>query len=170
MLEAGEVDAAINLDSLLSENVKPLFADAAQLETDWFASTGVYPINHIVTVKADLAARHPELLAALFEAMARSKQIYLQHLAADGPANAADEATIRLGKLVGGDPFPSASRRTASHSIPRDFVHRQKIIPVRYSAADIFPAELSGVIRLMRREGGASGWAGEVTACALVLV
>ena len=146
MLEAGEVDAAINLDSLLSENVKPLFADAARLETDWFARTGIYPINHIVTVKADLAARHPELLTSLFEAMARSKQIYLQQLAADGPANTADETTIRLGKLVGGDPLPfGVEANRVALDAAADFVHRQKIIPVRYSAADIFPAELSGL-------------------------
>lgn len=146
MLEAGEVGAAINLDSLLSENVKPLFADAARLEAEWFANTGVYPINHVVTVKADLAARHPELLVALFEAMARAKQLYLQQLSADGPTSAADEAVIRLGKLVGGDPLPfgvEANRVALETAV--DFVHRQKIIPIRYSAASIFPQELSGL-------------------------
>ncbi|MGV6874982.1 ABC transporter substrate-binding protein [Pseudochelatococcus sp. B33] len=146
MLEAGEVDAAISLESLSSGDVRPLFADAARLEADWFTGTGIYPINHLVVVRADLAAQHPELPATLFEAMARAKRIYLQQLAAEGPANAADEAIVRVGRLVGGDPLPfGVGPNRLALDTAADFVQRQKIIPVRYAAAEIFPAELSGL-------------------------
>lgn len=68
MLVAGEIDAAIGAGAIDLPQVKPLFAGALEIDTAWFKKTGIYPINHIVVVKSELAASHPWLLGEPYKA------------------------------------------------------------------------------------------------------
>ena len=71
MLLAGDIEAAIGIDSAGYPELRPLFPDAERAEGEWSRRTGINPINHIVVVKEEVAAAHPwaagELLT-LFEA------------------------------------------------------------------------------------------------------
>jgi 4,5-dihydroxyphthalate decarboxylase len=74
MLLAGEIDAAVGIDSAGHPELRPLIPDAERAEAEWSHRTGVYPINHIVVVKQEIVAAHPWVtgeLLALFEASAK---------------------------------------------------------------------------------------------------
>src|SRR5262249_5635082 len=74
MLLDGEIDAAIGADGAQSPDVQPLIPNAAEAEVAWFKQHGVYPINHMITVKNDLVAERPGILAELFAAFREAKQ------------------------------------------------------------------------------------------------
>lgn len=141
MLLAGEIDAAISPNRIIAPEVKPLFADAADLEARWFQKTGIYPINHIVVVNGKIAAAHPEILSVLFDAFKKAKAVYLDRLEAQGPASAEDELQLRMMKIVGPDPLPCGVRpnRKATEAMAH-FVFDQKMLPRLYSVEEIFDA------------------------------
>jgi len=139
MLIAGEIDAAISPQRIVAPEVKPLFADASDAEAKWFKKTGIYPINHIVVVKSDLASSHPWVLHKLFEAFKTAKEIYLDRLNTKGASSADDELKLRLMGIVAGDPLPYGIRpnRKAIETIAR-FAFDQKMMPKHYRVEDLF--------------------------------
>jgi 4,5-dihydroxyphthalate decarboxylase len=139
MLVAGEIDAAIGAGAIDSPGVKPLFPGAADVEATWFRKTGIYPINHIVVVKSELAAKHPGVLGELFKAFKASKEIYLKRLAAEGPASADDKLKLRLQGIVGGDPLPYgvALNRKGIEALAL-YTFQQKMMPRQYRIEDLF--------------------------------
>ena len=139
MLIAGEIDAAISPQKIVAPEVKPLFADASDAEANWFKKTGIYPINHIVVVKSELAASHPWVLRKLFDAFKTAKEIYLHRLSTNGPASADDELKLRLMGIVGKDLFPCGVRpnRKAMEAMAR-FAFDQKMLPRLYRVEDLF--------------------------------
>ena len=145
MLISGEIDAAISPNPIVSPEVKPLFDEASTVEEKWFKKCGVYPINHIVVVKSDLAASHPWVLRGLFEAFKAAKESYLEHLYANGPSTADDELHLRLKNIVGGDPLPYGiyPNRLAIETLSQ-FAYNQRMLPKLYKVEDLFdPAVMS---------------------------
>jgi 4,5-dihydroxyphthalate decarboxylase len=53
--------------------VRRLFADARQVERDYYKKTGIFPIMHAVAVRNDLVEQHPWLPKAVFEGYSASK-------------------------------------------------------------------------------------------------
>lgn len=139
MLVAGEIDAAIGAGAVDSPQVKPLFAGASEIEAAWFRKTGIYPVNHIVVVKSELASAQPWVLAELFNAFKSAKELYLERLAADGPSTADDKLKLRLKEIVGGDPLPYgvAQNRKGIEALAR-YAYQQKMIPKEYRIEDLF--------------------------------
>jgi 4,5-dihydroxyphthalate decarboxylase len=139
MLIAGEIDAAISPYKLDAPEVKPLFDNAPDLEAAWFKKTGIYPVNHMVVVKTELAASQPWILRELFETFKKAKALYLDRLKADGPTSADDELKLRLMGIVGSDPLPYGVRanRKAFETMVR-FAFEQKMLPRQYSIDEIF--------------------------------
>jgi 4,5-dihydroxyphthalate decarboxylase len=145
MLLAGEIDAAIGADGAESPDIKPLIPNAAEVEVEWFKKHGVYPINHMITVRNDLVAENPSILEQLFAAFKEAKQAYMQHLDGPGPLSAADQNMIRLKGIVG-DPLPygvAANRRAIE--MAAQFAYEQHIVPKLYTVEELFRPE---VIRL----------------------
>ncbi len=59
MLLDGELDAVLG-EKVEHPDLRPLFADVAAEEKAWSARHGIWPINHMVVVGADLSRNHPE--------------------------------------------------------------------------------------------------------------
>ena len=139
MLIAGEIDAAISPNSIKAPSVEPLFSRASDAEAAWFKKTGIYPINHIVVVKSELASSHPHILGELFSAFKSSKEHYLDRLNSKGPSTADDELTLKLKGIVGGDPMPCGvpANRKAIEAISR-YAFEQKMLPKHYSVEELF--------------------------------
>ena len=95
-IEAERADMA----SLIPDPVEAAFRSLQQ--------RGFYPINHLVVVKDDLLAAHPELATDLFEAFAASKDLYVQRLR-DGTVaepSPTDGMYKRVLDVTGSDPLP----------------------------------------------------------------
>jgi 4,5-dihydroxyphthalate decarboxylase len=73
MLEAGEIDAlfsALVPPSLMkkSKNVRRLFPDFESVERDYYRSTGIFPIQHVVAIRKDVYRANPWVARSLYEA------------------------------------------------------------------------------------------------------
>ena len=92
LLLSGEIDAAIALPGLDPALVRPVIPDADNAAAEWFRSTGVYPVNHVVCVTSMLA---PSVGADLMRLFSEAKA------AAREPS-----AEARYTGIVGEDPLP----------------------------------------------------------------
>jgi 4,5-dihydroxyphthalate decarboxylase len=80
LLESGEVDAVFHASEprvYVERNpiVARLFEDYRQVERDYYASTGIFPIMHAVAVRDDVVDANPWLPEAIFRAYSRAKQM-----------------------------------------------------------------------------------------------
>jgi len=57
-----------------------LFPDHVAAEREYYARTGVFPIMHLVGIRRELAARHPELCIAVCDAFEAAKRSALHAL------------------------------------------------------------------------------------------
>ena len=74
MLRAGELDAAILGNDLPDEpEFKPLIADAAAADRDWYTLHRYVPINHVVVVTKALAESNPQAVRAVYDLLRRGK-------------------------------------------------------------------------------------------------
>jgi 4,5-dihydroxyphthalate decarboxylase len=106
MLTSGELVAAIGLD-VKSPDVQPLIPNALDAGLKALRERGHYPINHLVVIKDELIAKHPELAADVFNAFAESKRLYVERLKAgkiDKPTDF-DEMHKRVMEITG-EPLP----------------------------------------------------------------
>ena len=81
MLIAGELAAAIGVE-VDHPDVKPLIPNALDAGLAALRTRGHYPINHLMVIKDELLAAHPELAVDVFNTFAESKRVYLQRLKA----------------------------------------------------------------------------------------
>lgn len=102
-LLAGDLAAAIGIPA--EGAVRPLIADPEDAGFARMLRDGHYPINHLVVMRAELAAAHPGLARRLFEAFVAAKGAYLADLAARAPANAGERLHARIMALPA-DPLP----------------------------------------------------------------
>lgn len=87
-LEQMVIDGAI--DAILAPSVqdgkkpeaermlRPLFPDTEAAERDYFARTGIYPLNHAVVIHKSTLAKYPGAPRALFEAYCASKKRFYE--------------------------------------------------------------------------------------------
>ncbi len=139
MLRSGEVDAAVGMRPLAGSNLVPLIPDAHVAEAEWYQRTGVYPVNHAVTVSDALLTEHPWIGNALFEAFQDAKEVYLSQLKSTGGATPEDAERLRLATIVGGDPLPyglDQNRRTLELLL--EWAHQQGVTPRAFSVEDLF--------------------------------
>lgn len=106
MLATGELAAAIGIQSD-HPDVKPLIPDGLEAGLAALKTRGLYPINHLVVVRDDVLAAHPDLALALFEAFAEAKRLYVERLTTGAIAEptAVDEVHRRVMEIAG-DPLP----------------------------------------------------------------
>ncbi len=79
MLINGELTAAIGIE-VDHPDVKPLIANGLDAGLNALRSRGHYPINHLIVIKDEVLAAHPDLAEGVFNAFVESKRIYLQRL------------------------------------------------------------------------------------------
>jgi len=87
MMLSGELDATIyyHVDSNLIDrstadlaghpDIKPLFADSVAEGVRYYRKTGIYPINHAMVIKRELAERHPWAALNILKAFNQANEI-----------------------------------------------------------------------------------------------
>jgi 4,5-dihydroxyphthalate decarboxylase len=100
----GRLAAAVGVDG--GPGLAPLIPDAAEAGFAALAGRGHYPINHLVVVRDELRAGHPDLAADLFEAFAESKRRYVAALPTLPEPTAVDLMHRRVAEITGADPLP----------------------------------------------------------------
>jgi 4,5-dihydroxyphthalate decarboxylase len=141
LLLTGNCAAAVGDVRLDSPDIKPLIPDAREAGFAYFRKTGVYPVNHGIVVKDSVLKAEPGVARELFEAFSAAKALYLDRLKSGKDLTPADENTISLGRVVGGDPFPFgvAANRKAIDAIVR-FAVEQQVIPKPLTPEELFVA------------------------------
>ena len=86
--------------------LRALIPDVEEVERKYFASTGIYPINHVVVVRKDVLNRLPDLATALFEAYSDSKQRAYERRLGATLAPWASSHWRDVFDLFEGDPLP----------------------------------------------------------------
>lgn len=106
MLASGELAAAIGVE-VDSPDVKPLIPNGLEAGLAALRSRGHYPINHLVVIKDELLAKHPDLAADVFNTFAESKRLYLEKLKAGAieKPTAFDKMHLRVMETMA-DPLP----------------------------------------------------------------
>jgi 4,5-dihydroxyphthalate decarboxylase len=147
MLAAGEIDAWIGgREAAKVEGMRPVIADAAMAERDWFRRVRALPINHMLVVKGDQVERHPWLVAELEDLFTRAKQSYFAELNARGAQTREERFHAEL-LAQGVDPLPNgieAIRRSLEVTI--DFAFSQHLIAEKPTVDDVFALRLANEV------------------------
>ena len=143
MLEAGEIDAGIQLRSKPEGDIRLLLTQEERDATalSFYGRTGVYPIGHLITVKDEVLDANPWVAAALFAAFSASKDRYVAGLDGLESPGARDLQSIRNREIVGGDPLPfglARNRKAMEGMVAMDV--DQKIIPEAMDIDGLFAA------------------------------
>jgi 4,5-dihydroxyphthalate decarboxylase len=148
MVASGELAGAIGVE-IDAPNVKPLIADAAEAGFAALRDHGHYPINHLMVVKDELLAAHPEIGPALFEAFAESKRRYVERLRAGAieKPTAVDAMHSSVMAITGADPLPygiEPNRRMLEQAIAS--AAEQGIIDRPVALEALFPANTQALV------------------------
>ena len=140
LVVSGEIPAAIGIQ-VDSPDVKPLISNAREAGFDALRERGLYPINHTVVVKEELAAANPDLARDIFDVFAQAKQLYLGRLADGIQQPSADDVFFKRVMEATGDPLPYGvePNRPMLEAITQHVVE-QGIVSRRFSVEELFPA------------------------------
>src|SRR4051812_9812899 len=116
-----------------------LLPNAAELETEYYARTGVYPMHGTIVVKDSVLAEHPWIARSLFDAFAQAKREWLARLDAGEATSASDRKYIELRKIVGHDPLPyGLAENLKTIQALEATAFRQGLTPRRMSIDELF--------------------------------
>ena len=139
MLISGELAAAIGVE-VDHPDVKPLIPNALDAGLAALRARGHYPINHLMVIRDDVLAAHPELAVDVFNTFAESKRVYLNRLKAGQieKPTAIDTMHQRV-MAITGDPLPygiAPNRRVLEELIGH--VLKQDIITQPVTVDELF--------------------------------
>ncbi|MCL2581856.1 MAG: hypothetical protein FWE35_05305 [Streptosporangiales bacterium] len=139
LVASGELAAGIGIPA--GPETRPLIPDAEEAGYRALRERGYYPINHVVVVRDELLARHPDLAPALFEAYAESKRRYVAALAAGAITDPGpnERRYTRVAEITGADPMPygiEPNRSMIDQLI--SYAADQKILDRPFTAEEIF--------------------------------
>ena len=85
LLERGELDGLISVMIPRTLNdpsgrIRRLFPDCRQVEREYFARTGIFPIMHTVVIRREIYDENPWLAISLYKAFVKSKEICYRDL------------------------------------------------------------------------------------------
>ena len=116
-----------------------LFPNAAELEAEYYARTGVYPMHGTIVVKDSVLAEHPWVARSIYDAFDKAKQDWLAKLNAGELTDKKNKKYIELQKIVGSDPLPygiEENRKTIEALEATAF--KQGLTPRRMSMSELF--------------------------------
>ncbi|MCW8379707.1 substrate-binding domain-containing protein [Streptomyces justiciae] len=148
LLASGELAAAVGA-GVDHPDVEPLIPHAREAALEALRRDGFYPINHLVVVKDELLAEHPELAGSLFSAFAEAKQRYVDELRSGAitAPTAADQTHLDVMATTGGDPLPygiEPNRRALEKLI--ELAVGQHILDMRPDVDALFAAGARGLV------------------------
>ena len=100
--------------------LRPIFPNSEAAERDYYARTGIYPINHTVVIQRDCLDRHPGIARAVFDACCASKNRFYRESGMSDP----------WGGAAADDPIPfglTDKNREIVGTLFR-YLHEQKFI------------------------------------------
>ncbi|QGZ64817.1 ABC transporter substrate-binding protein [Paraburkholderia acidisoli] len=116
-----------------------LLPNATELETGYYARTGIYPMHGTIVVKDSVLAEHPWVAKSLYDAFYQAKKEWLARLDAGEANTAGDKKYQALRKIVGNDPLPygiEENRKTIEALEATAF--KQGLTPRRMSMDELF--------------------------------
>jgi 4,5-dihydroxyphthalate decarboxylase len=107
LVAAGELTAGVGITAD-RPGLAPLIADPEKAGFAALRDRGMYPINHLVVVKDELLAAHPDLAADVFWAYTEAKRRYVDRLRGGAITDPApiDLMHKRVMEITGKDPLP----------------------------------------------------------------
>ena len=120
-------------------NYPDLLPNAAELEAEYYARTGVYPMHGTIVVKDSVLAEHPWVAKSIYDAFDKAKKAWLAQLESGAADTPGDKKYRALRKIVGPDPLPygiEENRKTIETLEATAF--RQGLTPRRMSMAELF--------------------------------
>lgn len=116
-----------------------LLPNAAELEKEYYARTGVYPMHGTIVVKDSVLAEHPWIAKSLYDAFDQAKREWLARLDAGEATSASDKKYLELRKIVGHDPLPyGIEENRKSIEKLEETAFRQGLTPRRMSMNELF--------------------------------
>lgn len=123
----------------LENDYPDLFPNAAELEADWYARTGIYPMHGTIVVKDSVLAEHPWVAKSLYDAFSRAKSEWVERLHSGAATTATDKKYLALSKVVGRDPMPyGIEANIKTIEALEDTSFKQKLTPRRMSLEELF--------------------------------
>jgi len=147
MLASGELAAVVGAE-IASPDARPLLPETAAHEA--LQQRGLWPINHLVVIRDDLLAEHPDLGRRVFDAFAESKRRYVEQLTAGTlpELTATDRMHETVMELTGWDdplPYGIEPNRQVLEELLRSAVD-QKILDRAPRLEDVFTADTRDVV------------------------
>ena len=147
LVAAGGLPAAVGITAD-KPGLAPLIPDPEEAGFIALRDRGLYPINHVLVVKDELLAAHPDLAADLFAAYAESKDRYVGRLRAGQieRLTPTDLMYKRVIEITGSDPLPygiGPNRRMIEQLM--EHAVTQRILPEPIPLDVLFPASTHGL-------------------------
>jgi 4,5-dihydroxyphthalate decarboxylase len=116
-----------------------LLPDAAAIEKEYYARTGVYPMHGTIVVKDAVLAEHPWVARSIYDAFAQAKKEWLERLDAGEANSAGDKKYRELQKIVGHDPLPyGLEENLKTIETLEATAFKQGLTPRRMSIGELF--------------------------------
>jgi len=116
-----------------------LFPNAAPIEAEYYARTGVYPMHGTIVVKDSVLAENPWVAQSIYKAFDQAKKEWLAKLDSGEANSAGDKKYAALRKVVGNDPLPygiEENRKTIQALI--DTAFKQGLTPRHMTLSECF--------------------------------
>ncbi|HEY2916267.1 MAG TPA: hypothetical protein VGI98_03530 [Candidatus Limnocylindrales bacterium] len=158
MLRSGEVDAVISAQPPAAfiagdGTIRRLLANPLALEEDYYRRTGIFPIMHVVAIRADVMDAHPwvagNLLSAFEEAKRRSIARVADSMILRFPLPWVNLRTEEVRDVLGSDFWPyglDANRTTLDAFL--QYAHEQGVARERIKPEDLFAPQTHAPFRI----------------------
>jgi 4,5-dihydroxyphthalate decarboxylase len=122
-------------------HLRSLISDAQAAEEAYLAQTGIYPINHVVVVRADALDRLPNLAGTLFDAFQACKAAAYQRRLGTTLVPWGARHWTRMFEKFGGDPLPYGMTPSNRMTVRRlaEFLYDQKLTAGVPDIDSLFP-------------------------------
>jgi 4,5-dihydroxyphthalate decarboxylase len=126
LLRDGQIDAAIGGGPLLSEpDFNPTVGDPEAAARDWYRTSRMVPINHMVTIRTELARQSPEVVPELMSMFRAAKTMA-------GPGDSFEQG-------LGTDPTPIGRKEIEpALSLAIEFAYSQGLITHPFTTDELF--------------------------------
>ena len=152
MLLSGEIDCMLSarapqpfLDG--DRRIRRLMPEYRNAELDYFRRTGIFPIMHVIALRAEVLRQHPWAAMNLLKAFEESKRRSLARIAditaSYYPLAWLQDIGAEARKVFGDDPWPygiDANRATLDAFLR--YAHEQGVASRKLKPEDLFPASV----------------------------